>query len=142
MFWEAIPIIGKVAEKVVGVIDKCVEDKDLATKLKADFNLELMQSDFAMVQKELESRAAIVAAEAQGQSWLQRNWRPILMLVIVAIIANNYIIYPYLSLVTKKVVILDLPPDLWNLMTLGVGGYIAGRTVEKGIATWKGQGNG
>ena len=76
-------------------------------------------------------------AEAKGESWLQRNWRPILMLTIVAIVANNYLIYPYLSLFTEKAMVLELPERLWNLMTLGVGGYIAGRSAEKIIDRWK-----
>jgi len=32
---------------------------------------------------------------------------------------------------------LDLPERLWDLMTLGVGGYVGGRTVEKSIKTWQ-----
>ena len=68
---------------------------------------------------------------------MQRNWRPILMLTIVAIIANNYLIYPYLSLFTPKALVLDLPSQLYTLMEIGVGGYIVGRSGEKIAKTWK-----
>ncbi|MBI5233525.1 MAG: hypothetical protein HY880_04150 [Deltaproteobacteria bacterium] len=78
-----------------------------------------------------EARTSVIIAEAQGQSWLQRNWRPLLMLVIITIVANNYIIYPYLNIFTDKVKVLDLPDKLWTLMEIGVGGYILGRTAEK-----------
>jgi hypothetical protein len=64
------------------------------------------------------------------------------MLSIVAIIANNYLIFPYLSLFTDKAVILELPEKLYNLMTVGVGGYIVGRSAEKGLKIWKGNGAG
>ena len=60
------------------------------------------------------------------------------MLVIVAIIANNYLVVPWLSIFTDKVVMLELPPELYTLMTVGIGGYIAGRTGEKMIGKWKG----
>lgn len=53
------------------------------------------------------------------------------MLVIICIVANNYILYPYLSIFTDKVRVLDLPDRLWTLMEIGVGGYILGRTAEK-----------
>ncbi len=33
---------------------------------------------------------------------------------------------------------LALPPELWNLMTLGVSGYIGGRSVEEAVSAWKG----
>jgi predicted MFS family arabinose efflux permease len=78
----------------------------------------------------LEAKKEIIVAEAKG-GWLQKNWRPILMLSIVAIVVNNYIIYPYLSMFTEKVTMLDLPKQLWNLMLIGVGGYVTGRSGEK-----------
>jgi hypothetical protein len=33
---------------------------------------------------------------------------------------------------------LDLPERLWDLMTVGVGGYVVGRTAERGIELWRG----
>lgn len=81
-----------------------------------------------------EAQAKVIIAEAQGQSWLQRNWRPILMLTIVFIVANNYVIAPYISLFGYKSLALELPETMWNLMNIGVGGYIVGRSGEK-IAT-------
>lgn len=136
-FFALLPIVGQVITSVTGIIDKLVPDKDLATKLKADLELEMAKQDFTLIESQLQKQAEVVIAEASGESWLQRNWRPILMLVIVAIVANNYIIVPYLSLFTDQVKVLDLPDKLWNLMTLGVSGYIVGRTTEKAISTWK-----
>jgi len=79
----------------------------------------------------IENQTSVIVAEANGQSWLQRNWRPIMMMVIVVIVANNYIIFPYASLFTDKVKVLELPDKLYTLMTVGLGGYITGRTIEK-----------
>lgn len=136
--FAAIPVIGAILDKGLGIIDKCVEDKDLKTQLKAQFESQLLQLDFSIISKQIEAQAQIIAAETQGRSWLQRNWRPILMLVVVAIVANNYLLFPYLRLLFPGYVhMLDLPERLWDLMTLGVGGYIAGRSVEKGIEAWK-----
>jgi len=100
---------------------------DLPPEKKAELELRYAELDKAIA----EARSNIIMAEAQGQSWLQRNWRPLLMLVIITIVANNYILYPYLSIVTDKVRVLDLPDRLWTLMEIGVGGYILGRTAEK-----------
>jgi len=51
---------------------------------------------------------------------------------------RDYILYPYLSIFTDKVRVLDLPDRLWTLlestqalMEIGVGGYILGRTAGK-----------
>jgi hypothetical protein len=89
----------------------------------------------------MDAQRDIVVAEIQGESWLQRNWRPILMLTVVLIVANNYLIYPYLSLFFSKALILELPERLYSLMEIGVGGYVVGRSVEKGLTIWK-NGNG
>jgi len=126
-----IPLVATLAStfisKAAEIIKEKVEDKDKANELIASLHEKLLLSE----DKALEEKAKIILAEAQGESWLQRNWRPILMLTIVAIVANNYILVPWLSLFTKKVVILSLPDRLWDLMVLGVGGYIAGRSGEK-----------
>lgn len=130
------PLLGAIAAPIItglfGVIDKAVEDKDAAAKIKAE--IAARQQD--LVQTELKGAIDIILAEARG-NWLQRSWRPLLMLTVVAIIANNYLLVPWLSLFTDNVAVLELPAELYTLMTVGVGGYIAGRSVEKGIEGWR-----
>ena len=131
--WQALigPIAG-LFTKALGIVDKYVPDKDLAAKLKADLEANMMQLAQEQLLTLLKGQIDIVLAEVKGESWLQRNWRPILMLTSITIIANNYIIAPYIGLFfPDKELILELPGGLWALLNLGVGGYIAGRTVEK-----------
>lgn len=136
--WAAIPVIGPIIEKIVETIEKAVPDKDLQHKLAQELQMTLAQLDYSAIQEEVKAQAQVLAAEITGQSWLQRNWRPLLMLMIMGIVANNYIVFPYASMFTDKVQVLDLPDPLWNLMILGTGGYIFGRSGEKIIQTiWK-----
>ncbi|MBL4747331.1 MAG: hypothetical protein JKY17_00610 [Magnetovibrio sp.] len=121
-------LIGPLLSGVLGIIDKAVEDKDQAAVIKAKFNELAVTGEM----KELESAAKIIIAEAQGDSWLQRNWRPLLMVMFGIIIANNYLIAPIFNTPPA-----DIPPDMWDLLKLGVGGYVVGRSVEKGIKSWK-----
>lgn len=129
-FLTALPIIGKVLEKGLGVVDQFVEDKDLAIKIKAAITEKVNEQDHKEVVEGIKASASIIIAEAQG-SWLQRNWRPILMLTVIGIIFNNYVMVPYLSLFTDKVVVLELPGGLWSLLNIGTSGYIVGRSAEK-----------
>jgi hypothetical protein len=131
---SSLPVIGQVLDKVFNVIDQAVPDKDMQEKLKAEMQNNLLQLDYKAFETEIDARARIIATETQGQSSLQRNWRPILMLVIVAIVANNYLIAPYMRAMGVPAPQLDLPSQLWDLMSLGVGGYVLGRTGEK-VAT-------
>lgn len=116
-----------------GVLDQVVADKDERNRLKAEIQSQLIDSENSIVKAQMQ----IILAEAQGESWLQRNWRPLLMIVIVAIIANNYLLAPYLGAMFGVGLMLDLPEPLWNLMTLGVGGYVGARTADKGINAWR-----
>lgn len=121
-------ILGPLLGGLLGVVDQAVEDKDQANRIKARLN-ELALSGSL---KELDAAAKIIVAEAQGESWLQRNWRPLLMVLFGAIVANNYVLVPIFGVPAA-----DIPPDMWDLLKLGVGGYVVGRSAEKGIKAWK-----
>jgi len=112
----------------------------LTSESKALLDGKLIELETVLAQLKVktdESRHNIIIAETQSQSWLARNWRPILMLTIIAIVANNYIIFPYANLFTEKVVMLTLPDHLWALLKIGVGGYIVGRSAEQVAKTIK-----
>ena len=128
--------VGAIASPLFDVIDQAVTDKDEANRLKQQVKEKLIDSQDSA----LKARMQIVLAEATGESWVQRSWRPILMLVIVAIVANNYLLAPYLGAMFGVGLTLELPDALWDLMTMGVGGYIAGRSAEKVTRTATGTG--
>jgi hypothetical protein len=137
--WQSIPVVGKIIGGFFDLVGEAVEDKDERNRIKAELTKILENADLNKFTTLVQAQTAVLVAEVQGKSWLQRNWRPILMLVIVAIVGNNYILYPYLSMFTDKAIVLDLPEKLYNLMTVGVGGYIVGRSTEKSIEIWKGK---
>lgn len=127
--------LSTVVGPLFGVLDQVVTDKDERNRLKQQIQSQLIDSKDSVVKAQM----GIILAEAQGESWLQRNWRPLLMITIVAIIANNYLLAPYLGAIFGVGLQLELPERMWDLMTIGVGGYVTGRSVEKGIRSWKGK---
>lgn len=130
-FLSFIPVIGKVLDKGLDIVDDLVEDKDEANRIKAAIKQQVLIQQHDELVKELEAQSKIILAEARG-GWLQRNWRPLLMLIVVGIIANNFIIAPYVELFCPgRSLMLELPSGLWALLNVGVGGYIAGRSAEK-----------
>ncbi|MCH9674531.1 MAG: holin family protein [Gammaproteobacteria bacterium] len=130
----ALPLIGDVLAKATGVIDELVEDKDLKRRLQSELTLRAMELDASAYEREVEARAQVLLAEATGESWLQRNWRPVLMLSFTAILVNNYMVVPVF-----RTAPMDMPPQMYDLLKIGVGGYVAGRSIEKGLKTWKGK---
>lgn len=133
MIWSLlIKPIASLFGKALDIVDELVEDKDKANELKAALNMRFMEISSTELMTTLKSQTDIILAEAKGDSWLQRNWRPMLMLLCMVILLNNFIVAPYVLLfLPGKALILELPGWLGGLMIAGVGGYVGGRTVEK-----------
>jgi hypothetical protein len=116
------------------IIDKIIPDP----KAKAEAKIKLLEVQQAGELKEIESAMNVIVAEAKSEHPLTSQWRPITMLVFTAIVANNYILAPYLQAMFDWSVSLEMPEQLWNLLSIGIGGYIFGRSGEKAVKHWKG----
>lgn len=114
-------------QPIFSIIDKVLPDAKLATDAKQKI-LELQQQGQL---QELQEYSKVVTTEAQGESWLQRNWRPGMMALFGIIIFNNYIFVPYMAIFHLVVPVLDIPPKMWSLIEFGLSGYIISRGVEK-----------
>lgn len=108
------------------LLDKLIPNPEERDKAKVEMMRLAQKGEF----KEQENKVKVITAEAQG-NWLQRSWRPLLMMLFGVIIANNYIIAPYLGAMFDAQVMLEIPQNMWGLLKLGIGGYIGGRSLEK-----------
>ena len=72
-------------DKLFEIVDDVVEDRDAANNLKFQIQKQLIETKSS----ELEAQAKIVLAEAQG-SWLQRNWRPLLMVTFTGLVVAHW----------------------------------------------------
>ena len=117
MIWN---LIGSIGGKVLDIVDDVVEDKDEANRLKFEIQRQLIENK----SNELESAAKIVLAEAQG-SWLQRNWRPLLMVTFAGLVVAHWFGF------TAPDIPESVQNSLLNIVMVGVGGYVVGRSGEK-----------
>lgn len=126
-------LITVLAPIVGDLIKRLIPDADKSADVEREVKLALLEHTDS-----IESlRGKIVLEEAKSQHWMTATWRPLLMMVVVCIIAMNYLIFPLLQLLFGVQVMLELPSELWNLLTIGVGGYIVGRSGEKMVDKWK-----
>jgi hypothetical protein len=127
----ALPALLGIAGNIIGgifdIVDKTVEDKDKAAEIKAGLQTQVLQ----MLNKELDTAGNIIVAEAKGDSWIQRNWRPITMLVFVGLVVAKWLGF------TAPGVSEEIELALLDIIKVGLGGYVVGRSVEKGIKVWK-----
>ena len=124
MIWN---LIGTIGGKVLDIVDDVVEDKDAANNLKFQIQKQLIETKST----ELEAQAKIVLAEAQG-SWLQRNWRPLLMVTFAGLVVAHWFGF------TAPDIPESVQNSLLNIVMIGVGGYVMGRSAEKVADKWKG----
>lgn len=120
-----ISVLAGIAPKLFDIVDKAVGDKDLAIRLKSDLASQMLNANSEMAK----AGASVVIAEAQGESWLQRNWRPMLMVWFAFLIGAYWFGYVPSNLPEKIV------EDLFTLVQIGVGGYVVGRSGEKIAST-------
>lgn len=116
-----ISVLTSIAPALFNVIDQTITDKDLALRLKNDITVKMLDSNSEVVK----SGASVIMAEASGESWLQRNWRPMLM-VWFSILIGGY----WFGYVPNNMPV-EIVAKLFDLVTIGIGGYVGGRSLEK-----------
>ena len=117
-----------------GIVDNLHTSAEERLKLKNSF-AELqgsVMSDVLEYQQSLnEAQANIIMAEAGGKSWIQRSWRPVTMLTFVGIVLMRW--FGLTVAVPEAVEV-----ELMSLIKIGLGGYVAGRSIEKVTETASG----
>jgi hypothetical protein len=111
---------------VIGEIGKIIDNLFTSDEERTDAKNKIIQ---VLREKELElqkMQTDIIIAEAKG-NWLQRSWRPILMLSFGFIVIYT----KFISQLAPQLITPVLEPEFWSLLKLGIGGYVIGRSGEK-----------
>jgi len=112
---------------VDNVLGRFFEDKDKAAKAAQELRIAMLEHE----QTANQLARDVVVAEAKSDHWVTSAWRPIVMLMFAVMIGNNYIIAPYLDAILGTSVMFDMPEQAWSLLSVGLGGYVLGRSGEK-----------
>ena len=97
------------------------EERDATRMALAAAQNQALALTLDLEREKLAARASLIAAEIGGQSWLQRNWRPITMLSFLALVILD----------SFGLLVFRLSDEAWLLLQIGLGGYVVGRSVEK-----------
>ena len=140
----SLGLIGGILSSLAGplgtVAEKYFDNKDDQNAFKNAVELEVLKN-----QKSFEDLSgSIVLAEAKSEHWLTSAWRPFTMVLFALVIAVNILVIPYILtpilwlLGVPVPEFMDVPQEVWNLIQIGLGGYIAGRSGEKIMKSYKG----
>ncbi len=109
-----VPILGK-------ALGNLIPDASARAQAEAEIAKQLLASS-----AELERAAGeIVLAEARSEHFLAACWRPILMLTFGGLIVARWLGYSAPGISEAEVL------KLWDIVQLGLGGYVIGRSAEK-----------
>lgn len=123
--WSAL--VNPITGLIKGVLDKVVPDAAERDRI----SFEIQQALLANQGRELEEAVKVILAEANGESWLQRNWRPLTMLWFTGLVGAHWLGYTPENL-SENVVL-----GLLDIVQVGIGGYVLGRSGEKIVREWK-----
>jgi hypothetical protein len=119
--WSAITALVAPVTEMVDKIHTSDEERLQAKAALFGLQSELSQTLIDYESKLLAAQSSVIIAEAQGQSWLQRSWRPITMLTFLLLVVMD----------TLGLTAFRLSEEAWTLLQIGLGGYVVGRSVEK-----------
>jgi hypothetical protein len=121
MLQALLPVLTTIGSQVAKNLFPDPAEESKRAEAEKQFALAVMQQA-----QTLEKAAAdIVKAEAQSSNWLTASWRPITMLVFVALIVARWLGYSAPNISEAETL------HLWDIVQLGLGGYVIGRTAEK-----------
>lgn len=126
-----IPIVDAVTRlfgELIGAVDDwhTSDEEKLEAKGKIFVaQAELLNAAFDYEKNIISQQAQIIQAEAKSDHWLAAVWRPIVMLVFVALIVLRWLGWTAPNLTP------ELEAQLMVLVQIGLGGYVVGRSAEK-----------
>ena len=112
---------GSVLKDLLGGLDKLFTSKEEKIKAESIIKEIILQKKVELQQMQTD----IILAEAKG-NWLQRSWRPILMMAFGFIVIYVKFLAPVFGLTIPALEI-----EFWELLKIGIGGYVVGRSAEK-----------
>jgi hypothetical protein len=106
-------------------IERVFPDKEKQDEARIAMQQALNQAEATMLQ----AKSNVITTEI-NKAGFASNWRAYLMLACVALIVNNWIVIPLLAACGLQIVPTAIPPELWTLVTVGLGGYLGKETLS------------
>jgi len=121
---------GGILKEINAAIDHFTLSADAKAALQtAAVNAQIQQAtqELGYQQQLMEAQAKVITAEASSGSWLTQNWRPITMLTFLVLVVVSWFHGPPPNMPA------DMVMKLFDIIQLGLGGYVIGRSVEKTV---------
>ena len=110
---------------ILELFNRVVPDAQKQKEAAAELMKMMVEGDV----KDVEARANVIIAELNSGNKLASLWRPLMMLVFLVLI-----VCAWFGFIPQNMP--DIMIDrIFNLLEIGMGGYVVGRSVEKIVGT-------
>ena len=109
-----------VLQNVIREIGDIVNRLSVSSREKQKIQEEIQSLVYRYKSELVREQSAAVGDEMRG-NWLQRSWRPMVMLVLTLLVV--------LGVFTESSMLSDTS-RFWDLLEIGLGGYVIGRSGE------------
>ncbi len=118
-------IISAIMPAISGVLSSIFPDDNKRREFEGQITQALLAHE-ADINK---AASSVITAEAKSEHWLTANWRPLTMLIFVALIIARCFDYTAPNITEAEYL------KLWSIVEFGIGGYTVCRSAEKIIPT-------
>lgn len=121
MLQALLPIFANIGGQVAKSLFPDPADETKRLEVQNQVQIAVLQQAGAIEQ----AAASIIKAEAESEHFIVSAWRPILMLTFGFLIVARWFGYSAPNITEAEMI------KLWDIVQLGLGGYVIGRSAEK-----------
>lgn len=116
-------ILGPISD----ILARLIPDPNKRLELENEITKAMLSNQASM----LDAMKSVMVADAQSEGWLTRNARPLTVVWGLTMLTWLGVVAPSLGIGNEAIsAIKQVPSDLWNLVTVGVGAYMLGKAGE------------
>jgi hypothetical protein len=121
MIAALLPLLGGIGSQIAKNLFPDPADETKRQEIETQFQTQIVANAAAIE----EAAAGIINTEAASTHWLAANWRPLTMLVFVGLIVSRWLGYSAENMTEAEYL------SIYDLVKIGLGGYVVGRSAEK-----------
>jgi hypothetical protein len=121
MIAALLPLFANIGGQIAKSLFPDPEEETKRRQIETEFSRAIVQHG-ADIEK---AAASIINTEAASKHWLAANWRPLTMMVFVGLITARWLGFTPPGMTEAELL------SVYDLVKIGLGGYVVGRSAEK-----------
>jgi len=130
MILQSLDFISGIMKPATDLVDELITTDEERLQLRnalKKLEMDILVKDIEIHKQLNDLKTKTIIAEINSDSWLSRSWRPITMLTFLLLIV--FYVLGWVKIESSFAI------EFLNLVKIGLGGYVIGRSAEKTTAS-------